>query len=72
MLLFSLDRIRNEYVRVTLLETKYRGKLERVWTCEEEGWWIYWVKGIENGAARQATVMEVGGHTEGWCDKQGY
>lgn len=59
-------------LRLSGLETKHRGKLERVWTCEEEGWWIYWVKGIENRAARQATVMEVGGHTEGWCDKQGY
>lgn len=53
-------------LRPSGLETKHRGKLERVWICEEEGWWVQ-----KNRAARQATVMEVGGHTEGWCDKQG-
>lgn len=27
-------------------------KVEMVWTCAQEGWWIYWGKSVEDGSAR--------------------
>lgn len=43
------------------------------WICAEEGWWLYWTKDAEYGAARQAEKWKTskdscgeGGHADSW------
>lgn len=58
------------------LSKKYIGifatfwKLEAmVWTCAGEGWWLYWTKGVEYGAAKEKEMTETMIHG---CGEGGY
>lgn len=51
-----MDRLRNEHGRGTTqvdrFVDKVRGQVEKVWTCAEEGGWLY-RRDVESSAARQ-------------------
>lgn len=42
---------------------------ETVWTCAEEGRWIYWTEHVEDGAARQVEKREITDEARGYSEE---